>query len=610
MASTTPLLSAWKSRQGPAPWWLYAASNAASLAALLAYPFAIAPALPLSLQRALLPALLVPYGLALTWIAARSGRDPAPSPAAEHSGGSLTHRRQAIWFLGAAAPAGLLAATTNFIQTDLVAAPSIWIGPLSVYLASFVVAFSERGRRALPMAERLAPAAAVLLWVPFVEPYWPVLPLLLTELGALFVLCLAIHGRLARDTPPEAHLDPVLSPDLVGWNGGDGVRRARGAGRLFADLRVPDPDRGWSGCAGAAPGNGFGAGARAEAEPRRSGARVLIELAWRVAPVVLVAVLLRAQVSAGAVHPAVGARLLRLLFLGAAVAAVAVTAPVNAAVTPIAMLGLIAFNRTDPLVRERTFFGVIEVVASENIRREYSGTTLHGAQATDERRTEPTMYYAKVGPLGAIFDDLRRRAVTPSIGVVGLGVGTVAAYAQPGDRLAFFEIDRAVIDVAANPAYFTYLIDAPVVPRVVAGDGRLSLMSEPAASLDLLLLDAFTSDVVPAHLLTLEALLVYTRTLRPGGLLAFHLTSRFYYLPAAVGATARSLGLAAARQRVVPSKAEAARVGAAAATWLVVGAEVDVARFMSSGWTAVSPGGTVLTDDYSDLTRLLILGGG
>ena len=602
MASTTPLLSAWHSRRGDPPWWLYAASNAASFAALLAYPFVIAPALSLSRQRLLLPIWLIVYGIGLALILARRETEEArPRADREPDETRLSYRRQSIWLLAAAAPAGLLSATTNFIQTDLVAAPLIWIGPLAAYLASFVVAFSERGRRALPLFERLTPAAATLLWVAFVGHHWPAVPLLAIELASLFVVSVAVHGRLAGDRPSGAHLTRFyLILSLGGMLATAFV--ALVAPIVFSRIyEYPILIAASVIALALLPGPVFSPGVRVLERPGRATA----ELLWRLAPFALAALLVHSRVQARDAD--IASELAKLLLVGGGVVALAATAKVDALLAPIVMTALIAFNLKDALVRERTFFGVVEVIASGITRVEYSGTTIHGLQSTDDRRREPTTYFTRVGPLGMIFDDLRGRTMTPSVGVVGLGIGTIAAYAQPGDRFTFYEIDPAVIAIAENPDYFTYLSDAAVAPRVVAGDGRLSLMAEPAASFDLLVLDAFTSDVVPAHLLTREAMQVYARTLRPGGLLAFHVSSHFYNLAYALGATARSLGFSAAAGQIVPSAADMQRIGALTSTWLVVGGADEIARFEPRGWTVLRDQGEVLSDDYSDLTKLLIL---
>jgi hypothetical protein len=612
LASTTPLLSAWYARDRSDPWWLYAASNAASFAALLAYPLLIAPLIPLSLQRRLLGLALLVYGAALAWIVmdARAGtsvRTPLPNVSPE----PLPCRRQALWLLAAMVPAGLLAATTNFIQTDLVAAPLIWIGPLGVYLASFVVAFSERGRRVLPLVERLAPSTAVFLWLPSMQTGWPIPVLFTTVLAAFFTLAVAIHGRLAGDRPQEAGLTRYYL--VIALGGALGTAFVALVAPLVFSSIAEYPVLILAGLIALAllPGRALPPGWRVLGDPRAA----CLQLAWRLLPFAVAGGLLYRLISPHGSEAALW-RLATYLFVGAALVAAAVTPAVNAVATPV-VLGLVTwfsvsphFIGTTPLAKERTFFGVTQVVASDVAHTEYSGTTLHGLQFTDQRRTEPTTYYSRVGPLATIFDDLRARTRGAAIGVVGLGVGTIAAYTLPADQLTFFELDPAVVAIAQDPTYFTYLQQAPVTPRIVVGDGRLSLQREPAASFDLLVLDAFTSDAVPANLLTREAMAIYTRTLRPGGLLAFNLSSRFYNLPFAVGATARSLGLAAAGHSVAPGRAARERAGASASLWVVAGTAPTVGRFVARGWKPVRDVRPVLTDDYSDLTGLLILGNG
>jgi SAM-dependent methyltransferase len=292
---------------------------------------------------------------------------------------------------------------------------------------------------------------------------------------------------------------------------------------------------------------------------------------------------------------------------GAAVIAVSGSARVLAVATTLAIVGLLYIGSTNPLVRERTFFGVIEVrEANQGIARsEFSGTTLHGLQFLDSRRYEPTTYYVRSGPLGDAMTDLRKRLPDgANIGVVGLGTGTVAAYERPNDTMTFFEIDQAVIDLARDTRHFNYLADAPVPPRIVLGDARLSLAAEPSATYDLIVLDAFSSDAVPAHLLTREAMQTYLRTLRPGGIIAFHLSNRYYELVPAVATTARSTGLGAMGLSYVPNATRVDQIAARSSSWVVVGRPPDAARFKALGWSEPFVG-PVLTDDFSDILRLL-----
>jgi hypothetical protein len=206
LSTTTPLVSARFAARGDDPWWLYAASNAASLGGLLAYPLLIEPRVPLSVQRLGSTALLGVLAALLGWLlladrpsAVVAVPEPRPEP--------LSRARQLLWLFAACMPAGLLSATTTRLAVDHASAPLLWIGPLGVYLGSFVIAFSERGRRMLPLAQRLVPAAATLLWIVYVARVdWPVLVLVPLLLGSYGVIAVAIHGRLAEDRPAEAHL--------------------------------------------------------------------------------------------------------------------------------------------------------------------------------------------------------------------------------------------------------------------------------------------------------------------------------------------------------------------------------------------------------------------
>jgi SAM-dependent methyltransferase len=603
-AATTPLLSAWYARVEGDAWWLYAASNAASFAALLAYPVLLEPFTAMSTQRIGLLAGLVLFLVALGAIVAvvRSKMTSADtgtpaSPAAS----SLGWRRPAWWFAAALIPAGLLTATTNYVTTDLVSAPLLWVGPLAIYLASFVVAFSARGRRILPFIDLLVPAAATLLWLPFVAPgNWPVIPLLLVELGSFAVLAIAVHGRLALDRPDAQHLTlfylvlsaagmcatafvaivaPIAFPDVYEYP-------------LLLVLGVAVLALLWPATTRWLP----------DLRDRLSTARALVV---RLVPYVLVGALL--------VVFAVPDLLVRLLAVGLIVVAMAATPRLLALVTPVVLVATMLTlsageaGSTTQLFQGRSFFGVSQVLNSGNVNALYSGTTLHGMQFLDSPTERATTYYVEAGPLGDVFAELRARTNGADIGAVGLGSGTVASYGRKGDSLTFFEIDPLMIRLAYDVRYFTFLRGSAIAPTTVEGDGRLSLEAEPDASFDLLVLDAFSSDSVPPHLLTREALATYLRTLRPGGIAAFNVSNRYYDLASAVGATARSLGLDAFGKGYKSDDQAIEQYGAADSLWVVVGGPADVARFLGYGWTPVVAGGPVLTDDFPDIIRVLRL---
>lgn len=601
LATTTPLLSAWFSGRGHNPWWLYAVSNAASLAGLLAYPLLIEPLVPLSAQRTALGIVLFAYVMLLAGIVASGLRTRAVTPdTAARPDHSPRPRlsQQAAWLFAAAIPAGLLSATTTHLATDHVSAPLLWIGPLGIYLGSFVIAFSARGRRVLPLAEKLVPAAATLMWVPFIARVaWPAPVLIATLLASFAVLAVAIHGRLALSRPDERHLTGFY---LVVSAGGLLATAfvALAAPLVFNDVyEYPILLVGGLVALSLLPGASWTPKAGRGAALQAAGTRLLPYLAMSA----LVVGAVYAQSLASALFVGV------IMVIGALTIIAGRSPRALAVASTVAILAMLLVFSPTPLVRVRSFFGITEVreAPGGTARSEIHGTTLHGLQFTDARRLEPTAYFVRSGPLGDVIANLvERNPAGASLGVVGLGIGTIAAYERPTDSMTYFEIDQSVVDLARDRRYFTYLSDAPNTPRIVLGDGRLSLAEEPSATFDLLLLDAFSSDAVPAHLLTREAMRGYVRALKPGGVIAFQLTNRHFELVPAVAETARSIGLVARARTYTPNASERERLAAEPSKWLVIGSPQDMAWFDAVDW--VEPGvGPVLTDDYSDTMRLL-----
>jgi SAM-dependent methyltransferase len=627
LAATTPLLSAWYGRRGWDPWWLYATSNGASFAGLLAYPFIIEPFIGLSLQRNVLTLGIVAFAAALAAIvmgrrsaaAAVVAERPAVAPSVEQPEGApdeasltpsqapprrLGARRILTWLAAAFIPAGLLSATTNFITTDLLAAPLLWVGPLALYLLTFVVVFSDRGRQVLRAIEIIVPAAVTMLWLPWISPVdWPAIPLLIVELGAFFVVATALHGRLAMDRPDSRQLttfyvvmsaggalatafvalvSPVIFPRIYEY-----PLLVVAAMVMLGVMRGPEGV--WS---------------------ARSTWALIRESSRRLVPFAVAAVVILVLAAANDARNI--AHFVQYFGIAALAVAVAVRPAALAAVSLAVLVIASAADRQGLLLERRTFFGVLRITALDNnvAHAEYSGTTLHGLQFLDDTRGRlPTTYYAEEGPPGQVIKEARVTKPNLSFGIVGLGVGTMASYARPGDTLTFFEINQATVDVARDPTYFTYLKNAQAEPRVVLGDARLSLAAEPAASFDILMLDAFSSDAVPTHLLTREALADYARTLRPGGFMLLHATNRYYKLESAMVATARAAGLGALVRVYNPNTQSALSQAAVYSIWTVVAKPLDQSRFRGLGWGDPEPG-PILTDDFADLLRVLRFGFG
>ncbi len=658
MTATTPLVSDWYARVrlvgDPSadrrdPYWLYALSNGGSLVSLLAYPLLLEPRLGLAAQRtwwgigfAVLAVLIA--GAALRLRAAGPGIDAAivaaePSAEAEavseaeaavseaeaavsgaeaavsgaeaavsgaeaavsgaeaaaRAPSAVTGRDRLRWLILAAIPAGLLSAVTNLVTTDLISAPLLWVIPLAVYLASFVVAFSGRGRRVVPAFIALAPATLTLLWVPIGSAAgWPILPLLGIEYAGLGIVAVALHGRLAE-----------LRPDARQLTGFYLVMSAGGAlGGAFVALVAPAAFDGvWEYpilIAGALVVLAITAPPR---PVRRPIVALLSGAPLRLVPYLVVVVPLLAFMAethalgfeAAARWILVGG--LMLLFGGV---------PRFLALTTTVVLVLATFVLPPPvLFRDRSFFGVVEVTRDDARTTLFHGTTVHGQEWLDPaRRDDPGTYYARSGPVGDLFEVWAERPLG-RVRVVGLGAGALAVYARPEDDLAFYEIDPLVAEVAGNPAFFTYLSGRVPPAEVRIGDGRLLLAAEADDTLGFVVMDAFSSDAVPAHLITVEALADADRALTADGILAVHVSNRYYDLGPPVASALATLGLTVLELQYAPTPSEAA--GGASLAHVVVGTRdaAVVAGLTDRGWVPARMGAVPLTDDFPDLLRYL-----
>lgn len=258
------------------------------------------------------------------------------------------------------------------------------------------------------------------------------------------------------------------------------------------------------------------------------------------------------------------------------------------------MVGLPTPAGNQTLLQARTFYGAYKVEADANFIGLTSGTTVHGTQEK-ARPLEPTTYYSKGGPMGSLMKAKHFK----NVAVVGLGAGTLAAYGAPGDSYHFIEIDEKVKEIAQDTRYFTFLKDSKASVAITIGDGRLELAELADGSVDLLVLDAFSSDSVPTHLLTEEAFALYRKKLAPGGVIAVHASNRFYDLGPVVASAADAMG--------VPLLAGNQRSGnAAAALWFTLTSDEELRReLLSDGWKTISGSKERWTDDYAPLLPLL-----
>ncbi len=601
LATTAPLVQHWFSLTGSGsardPYFLYAVSNTGSLGALLAYPLLIEPLVPLSAQvHSWSVFFIVGAGvtmlcgvIALCATRRATPGTPARAPAVGAAPGVVQRIR---WVSLAFIPSSLMLAVTTYLSTDIAAVPLLWVVPFAIYLLTYVLAFGRRGGTS-DLLDRAAPLVTValtyLLVVKLGSPLWLVVPVHLIAFG---VIALACHTGLAATRPAPEHLTGFyLSLALGGVLGG--LFNSVVAPVLFNSI-AEYPLVLVCACAVRASSADFSRIAR---EPRQLlkvpalGVLVVLATEW----------VHWARLADGWVVPALAIPVLACYSLSRRPALFAL------AIASMLLAGNVATGRQTLLEAQRSFYGVYRVTSDGEGRYHtlYSGTTVHGQQRVDGvLPPEPLAYFHPSGPVGDVFRAVRRDRPL-RVGVVGLGAGGLAAYWRAGDRWTFFEIDRDVERIARDPTLFTYLQRCGATCAVVIGDGRLSLAREPDPQYDLLVIDAFSSDAIPVHLLTREAVQLYLSRLAPDGVLAFHISNRHLDLAPVLDRTRRELRVSGAiridRARNVPREHWGS-------VWFAMWSQSEYVRYLTAqpGWRGSSVSARrVWTDDYSDLFSIV-----
>lgn len=537
ISTTSPLLQKWFTHSGHRsandPYFLFAVSNAGSLLALISYPLLLEPNLKLSRQTHLWAVgyvvfMVLSLGCLLAlWRSSKVEKvenekeEPQP-PFQFHAIAKefpVTFKRRLYWILLAFIPSSLLFGVTSYITTEIAPTPLLWTIPLALYLMTFVLAFA--GRTLLP--ERFASVvfsglALLLTLVLAANATEPTTALVLLHLCFFFVAAAICHNKLAVNRPAATHLaDFYLCVAIGGMLGG-----------LFNTLIAPIT---------------FHTIAeyplvivlacliqRENSQPNTSVDR-LFDVIWPVVMGVLT-IGLAFLVKGAAVHPVAGVAIV----FGAPLVIINHrfrTRPVRFALALGAvMLGSVVYSeiQSRTLHAERNFFGTLSVKndTAGATRVLYHGNTIHGRQYIDPQfQREPLSYFHREGPLGQIFDAFNGNAASPNVAVVGLGTGSMVCYSFAGQHWTFYEINPAVIGIAQNADYFTYLKKCGAAStEIILGDARLQLQNAPDQHYGLIVLDAFNSDAIPVHLLTQEALELYMSKLATGGLLAFHISNR------------------------------------------------------------------------------------
>ncbi|WP_454625734.1 spermidine synthase [Bradyrhizobium cenepequi] len=613
LAANNPLLQAWFVRtghpNGPDPYFLYASSNVGSFLALLSYPVLLEPMFTLRTQNLIWTG---GYGLLILLIAGCGVlllRSPASAaalnlPADDANAPAPSWLLRLRWIFLAAVPSGLLIAVTAHISTDVAAAPLLWVLPLSLYLLTWVLVFQSRPlfpHKWMLMLQPLAIAGVVILLAVGGEQN-----LLLTLGGhqlCFFIIAMACHGELARTRPAAKYLTGFyVALSFGGMVGG-----------LFAGLIAPFTFS-WVAeypillalAVLCRPSGGGG-----ERLPRWSA------WYWPFLAVLAVALIAPSYSTGKLFNWFDDWRVWVIGGVGVLSALLALALNANRwkifATVVVALVLLRAYPSDEGRVDTvRSFFGVHKIVVTPNGQYHVlmHGTTIHGAERfkNDDGtpatgRPEPITYYYKDGGIGQAITAVRERKGAPlRVAVIGLGSGTLTCAAEPGEQWKFFEIDQTMVDTARDPKYFTYIQNCAPDLKPVIGDARLTFAREPDGIYDLIIVDAYSSDAIPIHLATEEAMAIYKAKLAPQGAVVMHVSNRHLELSSVVVGIAEANDL----KSWVYSEDSGRDNEYIFSTSVVISAreEADVGKLASSDqWaeTEADEKQRVWTDDYSNV---------
>lgn len=602
LSATAPLLQRWFShsthKSARDPYFLYAVSNAGSMLALLGFPFLLEPAFAVRTQNwiwaigyAVLVVLMITCAVVLNGRRAITHRATISS---EESVVKVSSAQRFEWALLAFVPSSLMLGVTTFIATDVASVPLIWIIPLALYLLTFIIAFGNKQLIKLPLTSIVfAVALLVLGALVIMSPPISVWVTISMHLLVFFLAALVSHQRLAQSRPHVSKL-----PEYFLWIAVGGV-----LGGVFNALLAP-----W-----------------VFSTPLEYPIAIILALLvrpvttqepktkswWRITFPTFIFVLTFALALivprfdlSGKLENALVLLLPFVLCFVLTLRRPLVFALGLAALMFASVPYLNASVQT--LATERNFFGVWRVTDNphEQFRRLYHGSTVHGVQLNDPaRKCEATSYYHQDGPLGQVFALYNSKPPVKPVAATGLGAGTIGTYAAQGQEWDFYDIDPAIVSIASNPRYFTFLSDCTKASyRIVLGDARLRLREAPPGKYGLQIMDAFSSDSVPAHLLTTEAMNLYLDKLSPDGVLAFHISNRYLNLEPLLSGLARRAGLVAYIRR----DEERNVIGRYPSVWVVMARNDSALGAITKDdrWQRVQ-GDMVWTDDFSNILSLL-----
>jgi spermidine synthase len=604
LSASSPLFQKWFAQTGhPAakdPYFLYSASNLGSLLGLFAYPFLLEANFTVAEQ-----SRIWLYGylafVALTFFCALSLR-PVPSERIKdaacettigHDFEKPTLRRRVRWLILSFIPSSLLLGVSTYIANDVASVPFFWILPLALYLLSFAFAFGRSQWPSHPVIVRvqvfLLTAAAITFFAQATEPVWLLAPL---HLAAFFATALVCHRQLQQDRLPK----PLLTEFYL-W-----ISIAFLAPLLFNALREYP----------------LAMVAAALAGPRRFGdSQPTRNWRWDVKIALGSGLIAAGLIEAFQTFANIPARLAHVIIFGfAGVICLRLARHPRRFGFGLAAMMLASSSYTGPygkvLYSERSFFGVYRILSDRNKNQHllFHSTTIHGIQSLEtDRQLTPLSYYHPSGPAGEAFRMVSKTHARAPVAVIGLGAGSLACYGSSGQRFTFYEIDPVVERIARDQRFFSYLRNCPAATDVTIGDARVSLNHAPDHYYGIFVLDAFSSDAIPIHLLTHEALRLYVAKLAPDGVLLFHISNRYFDLAPVLARLAATMNLSALlREDLRLSEAEAL-AGKQPSRWVVMAPQSEVLAPLRGEpkWQHLNGDSAVdlWTDDHSNLLQAL-----
>lgn len=603
VATNAPLLQRWFSHTGHSaatdPYFLYGASNLGSILALLSYPIFFEPLLNSHAQStawawayALLIGLIVACVITL-WRRGSPHIHLKPSASLPLVGQSPTLSRRLHWLVLAFVPSSLLLGVTMHITTDVASVPLLWVLPLTLYLLTFVLVFSRRPLISHPWMVLAQPFFLIPIGV---QRFGGVLLNIVLPMAVFFVTTMVCHGELVKHRPAASHLTEFyLWMSLGGMLGG--VFNVIVAPELFNSV-LEYPLMLILACF---------------LRPCLEEDTVFFKPRDIIFPVLLLTIVgIPVYLGPPPTDWGMAGILIFCLALGLGTFSFR-HRPLQfgLGVAIIFLLTFILGNQDQILTRERSFFGVntVQRTPTGDFNLLIHGTTVHGAQYTDPTQWRtPLTYYHQDGPLGQLFSILEGETIYRNIAAIGLGTGTLACYRQPYQHWTYYEIDPSVVRLAQDTRYFHYLSECGGDTHIVLGDGRLSLATAPDGHYDMLIIDAFSSDAIPMHLITREAMALYVRKLSDHGILLFHISNANLELSGVMANLVEDAQLVGWIQRNSVNEKESASYHWKS-DWVVISRHSTAlaALHADSRWTRLKPNRSfsVWTDDYSNILSVL-----